>query len=171
MRVLPSVHQAYSGGSVMSTLPDPYDLNRFAQAQEPCYLQVMAELRAGRKQSHWSWFILPQMRGLGASPVSLRYAIGSLEEARAYLAHPLLGARLIECVAALNAHRAQGQGPSAAAMLGDIDARKIRSCATLFREAAGAESAQGRTFGEALRKFFGGQPDEATLDILGKPQG
>jgi uncharacterized protein (DUF1810 family) len=166
-------------------LDDPFDLRRFVQAQAPCYAQVMAELRAGRKQSHWSWFILPQLRGLGSSPMAVRYAITSLDEARAYLAHPLLGARLIECVAAINAHRdardmrglgnvgnmgnEQASGKSAAAILGDIDALKFRSCVTLFRAAADADGArenQGRIFGEALERFFAGQPDPATLALL-----
>jgi uncharacterized protein (DUF1810 family) len=151
---------------------DPFDLNRFVQAQAPCYARVMAELRAGRKQSHWSWFILPQMRGLGSSPMSVHYAIGSLAEARAYLAHPLLGPRLVECVEAINAHatpgQAETQGKSAAAILGDIDAQKFRSCVTLFRAAAANNPPLGVTFDEALGKFFGGRPDEATLAILSR---
>jgi uncharacterized protein (DUF1810 family) len=141
---------------------DPYDLGRFVAAQEGCYAEALAELRAGRKRSHWSWYILPQMEGLGSSPLSVRYAIRSLEEAMAYLAHPVLGARLRECVAAMNAHA----GVTAGEVLGEIDARKFRSCLTLFDRAAGSES----IFGEALNKYFSGEPDAATLALLARQQ-
>ncbi|MBU6436312.1 MAG: DUF1810 family protein, partial [Betaproteobacteria bacterium] len=98
---------------------DPFDLARFEQAQQAVYAQALAELRAGRKRTHWMWFVLPQLRGLGASEMSRRYAIASLAEARAYLMHPVLGARLRECVAAICAHAGRG----AAAVLGEVDAQ------------------------------------------------
>ena len=137
---------------------DPHDLDRFVEAQAGNYDDALAELRAGRKRTHWSWYVFPQIRGLGSSAMSLRYAIGSLAEAVAYLEHEVLGPRLCECVAALNAH----QGLSANDVLGDIDARKLRSCLTLFAQAAPSEP----VFREALDKYFGGDPDAATLAIL-----
>jgi len=140
--------------------PNIYDLNRFVAAQSTIYGEVLAELRAGEKRTHWSWYIFPQIRDLGSSPTSIRYAISSLAEAVAYVEHPLLGARLRECVAALNAHR----GLTAVAILGEIDARKFQSCLTLFSQAAPSE----RIFREALSKFFGGELDAATLRILAK---
>lgn len=137
---------------------DPFDLNRFLEAQAASYRQALSELRAGRKRTHWSWYILPQLHGLGSSPMSVRYAIGSLAEAKAYLDHPVLGARLRECVAAMNAH----EESSASRILGEIDALKFRSCLTLFSQAGGSE----RVFRDALNKYFGGQADAATLAIL-----
>ena len=142
---------------------DPHDLDRFIQAQESSYRQALAELRAGRKESHWSWYVLPQIQGLGSSAMSVRYAIKSLAEARAYLEHPLLGARLRECVAAMNAHT----GLSAADILGGIDAQKFRSCLTLFSQVAGPAS----VFGEALDKYFPGKPDAVTLAVLARQLG
>src|SRR5262245_21883095 len=114
---------------------DPYDLNRFVEAQASNYEDALAELRAGRKRSHWSWYIFPQVRGLGSSPMSVRYSIGSKAEAGAFLADPVLGPRLRECVRAMLAHR----GLSASHILGDIDAQKFRSCLTLFALAAPTE--------------------------------
>jgi uncharacterized protein (DUF1810 family) len=137
---------------------DPYALSRFLAAQEGSYQRALSELRAGRKQSHWSWYILPQMRGLGSSEMSVRYGIGSLAEAAAYLAHPVLGARLRECVSTMNGH----ENMSASQVLGEIDAWKFRSCLTLFAQVAGAET----VFAEALARYFAGKPDEATLGIL-----
>jgi uncharacterized protein (DUF1810 family) len=137
---------------------DPYDLDRFVEAQAGNYDDALAELRAGRKRTHWSWYVFPQIRGLGSSAMSLRYAIGSLAEAVAYLDHEVLGPRLRECVAALNAH----QGLGVDDVLGDIDARKFRSCLTLFAQAAPSEP----LFRKALDKYFGGDPDAATLAIL-----
>jgi len=134
------------------------DLGRFIEAQADRYATALAELRAGAKRTHWIWFILPQLRGLGTSPLADRYGIASLDEARAYLAHPLLGPRLIECVQALLAHR----GRSAAAMLGALDALKLRSCLTLFARAAPGEG----SFDQALQQFFGGVPDALTLRLL-----
>jgi uncharacterized protein (DUF1810 family) len=142
---------------------DPFDLKRFVDAQEPSYEQALAELRAGRKRSHWSWYILPQVLGLGSSPMSVRYAIRSLAEAKAYLGHPLLGARLRECVAAMNTHA----GSSATQILGEIDAQKFRSCLTLFAQADSSEP----IFGQALNNYFSGEPDVATLAILAGQQG
>lgn len=137
---------------------DPHDLNRFVEAQQSCYAQALSELRAGRKSTHWSWFSLPQMLGLGASTMSVRYAIRSLDEARAYLSHPVLGGRLRECVSAMNAH----EGLSAIDILGPIDARKFHSCLTLFALASGNEG----LFVEALDKYFAGEHDVATLTLL-----
>ncbi len=141
---------------------DPYDLNRFVEAQAANYDDALAELRAGRKRTHWSWYVFPQIRGLGSSAMSLRYAIGSLAEAVAYIEHAVLGPRLRESVASLNAHR----GLSVNDVLGDIDAQKFRSCLTLFAQAAPSEP----VFKEALSKYFGGDLDAATLAILAKQQ-
>jgi uncharacterized protein (DUF1810 family) len=147
----------------MSNQPsDPFHLSRFVEAQEASYPQALSELRAGKKRSHWSWYILPQVQGLGSSSMSVRYAIRSLAEAKAYLEHPLLGARLRECVAAMNMHT----GVSAGEVLGEIDARKFRSCLTLFAQAASSEP----VFAEALNKYFSGKPDAATLVILAGQQ-
>jgi len=140
--------------------PDPYDLNRFVEAQASNYDNALAELRAGNKESHWSWYVFPQIRGLGSSPMSVRYAIQSIAEASAYLQHAVLGPRLRECVKAMNAH----QGLSASRILGDIDSQKFRSCLTLFVQAAPSET----IFSDALNKYFGGKPDAATLAILAK---
>ncbi|MDB5803985.1 MAG: hypothetical protein JWN73_1307 [Betaproteobacteria bacterium] len=151
----------------MTTTSDSYDLNRFLEAQEASYAQALAELRAGRKRSHWIWYVLPQIHGLGMSSMSARYAIASIEEAQAYLAHPVLGARLRECVAAMNAHRDGGDGPGAEEILGGIDAQKFRSCLTLFIEAGGEDG----LFGEGLRRYYGGKADQATLEVLAKDRG
>ena len=141
---------------------DPYDLNRFVEAQAESYADAIAELRAGRKETHWSWYVFPQIRGLGSSPTSVRYAISSLAEAVAYLNHAILGSRLRECVALMNLH----QGLSANDVLGDIDARKFQSCLTLFTQAAPAEP----IFKKALNKYFGGNLDAATMTILTRQQ-
>jgi uncharacterized protein (DUF1810 family) len=142
----------------MMSKQDPYNLNRFVEAQASNYDEALAELRAGHKQTHWSWYVFPQVRGLGSSAMSVRYAIGSKAEASAYLEHPVLGARLRECLKAMNAHR----GMSAERILGDIDAQKFRSCLTLFAQAAPTET----VFSESLNRFFNGAPDSATLAIL-----
>lgn len=134
------------------------DLSRFLDAQQPVYSKVVAELKAGSKASHWMWFIFPQIDGLGMSAMAKRYAIGNLEEARAYLADPVLGARLKECVNLL----LQVQGRSAAEIMGAPDDIKLRSCATLFREASAADS----IFQRLLDKYFEGDPDPATLKLL-----
>jgi uncharacterized protein (DUF1810 family) len=136
---------------------DPFALRRFVAAQEPVYLRVLEELRDGRKRSHWMWFVFPQVAGLGRSPMAERYAISGREEARAYLAHPVLGARLRECTAAVLAHGER----SAHDIFGGPDDLKFRSSMTLFVEAGG-----GEPFAAALACFFGGIPDQATLGLL-----
>jgi uncharacterized protein (DUF1810 family) len=142
---------------------DPCDLGRFVEAQAVNYRDALSELRAGRKRTHWSWYVFPQIRGLGFSALSVRYAIGSLDVAVAYLEHPVLGPRLRECVAALHAHRDVGIEQ----VLGPIDALKFRSCLTLFAQAAPADT----LFRDALDQHFGGQPDAATLAILARQDG
>ncbi len=142
-------------------MDDPYRLERFVEAQDRAgtYDRAVAELRAGSKQSHWMWFIFPQIAGLGSSPMAQEFAIGSLAEARAYLAHPVLGPRLAECSRILNA---AADGTSATAILGPVDAMKLRSSMTLFAAAA----PEVQTFTDVLSRFFDGQPDEATLERL-----
>jgi uncharacterized protein (DUF1810 family) len=142
-------------------MDDPYRLERFVAAQDRAgtYRQAVAELRAGRKQSHWIWFVFPQIAGLGSSSMAQEFAIGSLAEARAYLAHPVLGPRLAECTRILNA---AADGTSATEILGPVDAMKLRSSMTLFAAAAPEE----RAFTDVLTKYFGGKPDEATLERL-----
>jgi uncharacterized protein (DUF1810 family) len=137
---------------------DPFNLGRFVEAQAKDYPRALAELRAGRKRTHWMWYVLPQLRGLGSSSMADFYGIGSAREAEAYLAHPVLGPRLRECVAAMNAL----DGPSAVQVLGGIDAAKFRSCLTLFRSVDPADA----LWGDALDTFFAGVPDERTLAIL-----
>ena len=137
---------------------DPFDLNRFTQAQEPVIARVLGELRAGRKQSHWMWFVFPQIRGLGRSEMAQRYGIGSLDEARAYLAHPVLGARLRECCQLAYAV----QGRTANEIFGFPDDMKFKSSLTLFGRAAPQE----KVFADCLRKYFAGVEDPATLALL-----
>ena len=139
--------------------PDPFQLQRFVEAQESAFDMAIAEIEAGRKQSHWMWFIFPQIAGLGRSPTAQYYAIRSMHEARAYLAHPLLGDRLRKAVDAI-ATAASSQTPTQ--ILGDIDAIKLRSSLTLFEAASGDP-----VFADALDKLFG-SPDEATLALLGR---
>ena len=138
-------------------MDDPYRLARFVEAQADSYPSAIAELKRGRKDSHWMWWIFPQLAGLGLSPTARRYAIASPEEARAYLAHPLLGVRLREAVAA--AMTAPG---TAETILGPTDAMKMRSSLTLF--AAVADDAAA--FRAGLDRFFGGEPDPATIHLL-----
>ena len=135
---------------------DPYHLQRFVAAQDVggTYDQAVAELRAGRKTSHWMWFIFPQIAGLGYSPASRRYAITSLDEARAYLAHPVLGARLIECATILTALADR----TAEQVFGEVDALKLRSSMTLFRHAAPGEP----VFRRIIDQYFDGLADPAT---------
>lgn len=139
---------------------DPYDLKRFTAAQEGIYGGVLAELRSGRKRSHWMWFIFPQIDGLGHSPTAMYYAIKGIAEARAYLDHPLLGARIEECAEAVLAV----EGRSASAIFGYPDDMKLKSSMTLF--AAVAED-PGSVFNRVLDKYYGGGKDSATLRILG----
>ena len=135
------------------------DLSRFLDAQAGgTYEQALAELRAGHKQGHWIWFVLPQIAGLGRSPTAQHYAIADLAEARAYLAHPVLGRRLVESARALTALDAHDP----AAVMGSVDAMKLRSSMTLFALAAPDEP----VFREVLDHYFGGVPDEATLTRL-----
>ncbi len=139
-------------------LDDPYDLRRFVEAQAPVYAQVCAELRGGRKTSHWIWFIFPQVRGLGASETAQYYAISSREEAKAYLDHPVLGSRLRECTALVGGI----EGKSIDQILGHPDNLKFRSSMTLFAHA----TEENRIFLEALKKYFGGKFDPQTLARL-----
>jgi uncharacterized protein (DUF1810 family) len=138
---------------------DPHDLNRFVQAQQGDCERALSEIRSGRKRSHWMWYVFPQYDGLGFSPTSRRYAIKSLAEARAYLGHPVLGPRLVECAeAALGV-----EGRSASEVFGSPDDMKLRSCATLFAYVSPA----GSVFQRLLDKYFQGQPDAKTLRLLG----
>ena len=132
----------------------PHDLERFLEAQDPVYQGVLDELRRGRKTSHWIWFIFPQVAGLGRSAMSERFAIASLDEARAYLAEPALGARLRECARLVLAI----QGQTAEAIFGSIDAVKVRSSMTLFHRAAPDDL----VFRQVLDRYYGGVADDAT---------
>jgi uncharacterized protein (DUF1810 family) len=136
------------------------DLERFVLAQDDreTFAQALSELRAGRKTSHWMWFVFPQIAGLGRSAVARHYAVSDLEEARAYLAHPVLGPRLHECCEALLA----GESTSAEHVLGSVDAMKLRSSMTLFGRAAPEDT----VFGDVLERFFAGRPDPATDELL-----
>jgi uncharacterized protein (DUF1810 family) len=135
---------------------DPFDLQRFVAAQDSggTYVRAKAELRGGRKTGHWMWFVFPQIAGLGYSPTSRTYAITTLAEARAYLAHPVLGARLIECATILT----NLPGRTAEQIFGEVDAQKLHSSATLFMRAAPGEP----VFRQVLDQYFGGVPDAAT---------
>lgn len=146
-------------------MDDRYHLQRFVEAQQPVFDAACAELRAGKKQSHWMWFIFPQIQGLGASEMARRYAISSPAEAQAYLRHPLLGARLAQCSALALAV----EGKSAAEIFGYPDEMKFRSSMTLFARAA--QEAEASVFAACLRKYFGGQPDAATLAKLSQLAG
>lgn len=141
-----------------STGSDPHTLHRFVEAQQRDYDRALAEIRAGQKRSHWMWYIFPQFAGLGLSPIAQHYAIRSSDEARAYLAHPLLGRRLRECAEAALAV----EGKTAREIFGHPDDLKLRSSATLFSAVAGTES----VFERLLDHFFDGRPDERTLRLL-----
>ncbi len=138
--------------------PDPYNLERFVEAQAPVFEQVTSELRAGRKMSHWMWFIFPQITGLGRSPTAIEYAISGLDEARAFLAHPILGPRLKECTQLV----LLVENRIAAQIFGSPDDIKFRSCMTLFAQATPEDD----IFTSALQKYFRGIPDRMTLDRL-----
>ena len=142
----------------MAATNDPFDLQRFVDAQERIYDTVIDELTAGRKRSHWMWFIFPQLRGLGSSPTAVRFAISSADEARAYLAHELLGPRLRECARLV----ARIDGRSAEEIFGWPDDMKLRSSMTLFARAADDNA----DFVAVLEKFYGGEEDPATLARL-----
>lgn len=137
---------------------DPFNLERFVEAQAPVYEDVLRELRAGRKTSHWMWFVFPQIRGLGTSPMARRYAITSLYEARAYLAHPVLGKRLVECCDIL----IDLDGTDAEAIFGRPDVMKLRSSMTLFACA----SNDGNIFERILDRYYQGAPDTQTIARL-----
>lgn len=138
--------------------PQPFDLSRFVNAQAGIYETVVEELRAGQKRSHWMWFVFPQLRGLGSSPVARKYAISGREEAEAYLGHPILGGRLAECSRLV----VDIDGARIEQIFGFPDYLKFRSCMTLFGEIARGES----IFDTALEKFYGGARDEKTLELL-----
>ncbi|HCL86669.1 MAG TPA: DUF1810 domain-containing protein [Comamonadaceae bacterium] len=139
--------------------PNGASLERFVQAQARDYAQALAELRAGHKRTHWIWYVLPQLRGLGRSSTAQFYGLADRAEARAYAAHPVLGPRLVQCVQALLDHPQR----TARQMLGEVDAMKLRSCLTLFAEVA----PQHPEFAQALQVFFEGRHDPATLRLLG----
>jgi uncharacterized protein (DUF1810 family) len=137
---------------------DRYELKRFVEAQDGVYEQACAELRAGRKRTHWMWFVFPQIRGLGSSPTAVRFAISGMEEARAYLEHPMLGSRLRECTGIV----VGVEGRSVEQIFGYPDDLKFHSSITLFAKAA----AEAGVFGEALEKYFGGEMDRGTLERI-----
>jgi len=140
------------------TGPDPYDLIRFVRAQEPVYHQAMSEIRSGRKTSHWMWYVFPQFDGLGSSATARHYAIKSVAEAEAYLRHSVLGPRLVECVQAVLGV----DGRSAHEVFGETDAKKLRSCATLFDYVSPA----GSVFEQLLDRYFDGKRDDETLRLI-----
>jgi uncharacterized protein (DUF1810 family) len=144
-----------------------YDLERFVDAQNPVYARVLSELHAGRKQSHWMWFIFPQIEGLGYSAMAQRYAIVSLQEATSYLNHPLLGPRLRECTQLVNAVHDK----SIESILGRPDNMKFHSSMTLFAQASlfAHASDENQEFVSAIRKYFNGRFDQATMERLGLP--
>ena len=137
---------------------DPYDLTRFVEAQAGDYETAIAEIRSGRKRSHWMWYVFPQLDGLGQSPISKKYSIKSIGEAEAYLRHPVLGPRLLEIMTAV----VDLQGRSALEIFGSPDDLKLRSCATLFA----AVSPPGSVFHQVLDRYFAGEPDSKTLALL-----
>jgi uncharacterized protein (DUF1810 family) len=142
-------------------MADPYDLQRFVEAQDAVYEDVVAELRAGLKRSHWMWFVFPQLRELGRSATAIHFGIRSRDEAIAYLEHDVLGPRLRRC-----AQLAAGSGAvTAQALMGSVDALKLRSSMTLFAEVTD----DSREFVAVLEKFYDGEPDPLTVEILGSP--
>ncbi len=140
-------------------MADPFNLQRFVDAQDSVYARVTAELRDGRKRSHWMWFVFPQIQGLGHSPMAQKYAISSRQEAEAYLHHPVLGPRLRECTRLV----LDVTGRSVHEIFGSPDDMKFRSSMTLFVSVAGEGD---RLFDDALRKYFGGEPDRSTIQAL-----
>lgn len=140
-------------------MDDPFDLVRFLKAQAAVYPQVIGELESGQKQSHWMWFIFPQMKGLGSSPYATYFGIGSIEEAKDYLDHPVLGPRLEQCTILVN----QIKGRTIGRIFNAPDDLKFRSSMTLFAQAA----TDPAVFSYALDKYFGGRPDPVTLELLG----
>jgi uncharacterized protein (DUF1810 family) len=144
--------------SLENSGPDPFDLQRFVEAQSGVYDTALAELRAGRKESHWIWFVFPQLRGLGRSPMAERYGISSLDEARAYLDHDVLGPRLRECAQRVARN---GRG-SARDLFGWPDDMKVRSSMTLFARATDDNT----VFRDVLEKYYGGEEDPLTVERL-----
>ncbi len=140
-------------------MADPHDLARFVEAQAPVYLTAVEELRAGRKRTHWMWFVFPQLRQLGRSPTAVHYGIASRDEAVAYLAHDLLGPRLRECARLV----AAVAGRSAEQIMGPVDALKLRSSMTLFAEVTDDD----HDFTRVLERFYSGEPDPLTVELLG----
>ncbi len=145
-------------------MADPYHLERFVAAQDAAgtYDRALAELRRGRKVSHWMWFVFPQVAGLGRSVTAREFAISSVQEARAYLRHPVLGPRLAECARIV----AGTQDRTAEQIFGGLDAQKLRSSMTLFLRAAADDPQRGQLFSDVLSQHFGGQPDPATDQLL-----
>jgi len=147
-----------AGESLSVDADDPHNLSRFVQAQDDCYARALAEIRSGRKRSHWMWYVFPQFDGLGYSSTSRRYSIKSVAEAEAYLRHPTVGPRLLECCEA-----AFGvEGRSALEIFGSPDEMKLRSCATLFA----CVSPAGSVFDRLLDKYFQGRRDDRTLRLM-----
>ena len=147
----------------MARMTVPHDLERFVTAQAGAYDSALRELQRGHKTGHWMWFIFPQLRGLGRSELSTYYGIASIHEARAYLAHPVLGPRLLACAAAV----AGLEDTTAATVLGDVDAAKLRSSMTLFVRA----DPSATVFQQVLDRWYGGTPDPRTLERLGTAGG
>jgi len=137
---------------------DPYNLQRFVDAQEPIFNQVLSELKEGRKRTHWMWFIFPQIEGLGFSAMAHQYAISSLEEAKAYLQHPVLGPRLRECSRLVTL----AEKASISQVFGYPDDLKFQSCMTLFAHA----TSENQVFKDALQKYFGSEFDQLTIERL-----
>lgn len=146
-------------GSNSSGSVDRFNLNRFVQAQKGDYEQALSEIRAGRKRTHWMWYVFPQITGLGSSSMAKQYAIKSIAEAQAYLDHPILGPRLRECAEAM----LRIEDKSATDILDSPDDMKLRSCATLFRRV----SPPGSVFDRLLKKYYPDGPDRMTLELLG----
>ena len=144
-------------------MTDVYDLNRFERAQEEDYERALSEITSGQKRTHWMWYIFPQLDGLAFSPTAKRYSIKSVEEARAYLEHPILGPRLLNCAEAVVAV----EGRSAAEIFGSPDDLKLKSCATLFACVA----SPGSVFDRVLEKYYRGARDVRTLELLGPETG
>lgn len=140
---------------------DPFDLDRFVGAQSASYAAALSEIRAGRKRTHWIWFVFPQVRGLGQSATSEHFGISGISEAHAYLQHPVLGPRLVQCAEALLALK----GTTASAIMPYPDDLKLCSSMTLFERAAGP----GSVFSRVLERYYGGRRDERTLELLGSP--
>jgi uncharacterized protein (DUF1810 family) len=151
---------AKAGSRIRVSDQDPFDLRRFVDAQANVYERALSEIKNGRKRSHWMWFIFPQVEGLGTSSTSRRYAIKSIAEAKAYLAHPILGPRLLESAEAGLAVETS----SASEVFGSPDDMKLRSCATLFS----CVSAPRSVFSQLIDKYFEGKLDDRTLQVLGR---